>query len=157
MDFKKPVIVAGANGYEIYPNGIDPSKEILGNFFSMTDSYTNPLFGFTNGSYTDVKGIFAYYQINSVEIELPVVSGVEFSAEGMTEKTVDGKTVYVVEAADATGFATPAFLNTSKVVCNYTNGVLERDQNATVKVTVNYYWGSQTVNANVVVKAKPKA
>ena len=157
VDFKKPVIVAGANGYEIYPNGIDPSKEILGNFFSMTDSYANPLFGFTNGSYTDVNGIFAYYQINSVEIELPVVSGVEFSAEGMTKKTVDGKTVYVVETADTTGFATPAFLNTSKVVCNYTNGVLERDQNATVKVTVNYYWGSQTVNANVVVKAKPKA
>lgn len=39
---------------------------------------------------------------------------------------------------------------------DYGNEVLERNQVVNIPVTVEYYWGKQTVNAQVTINAFPK-
>ena len=47
---------------------------------------------------------------------------------------------------------TVSVLNTVNVVCDYTNGVLLQATTVSFPITVNYYWGTQTVNSSVIVK-----
>ena len=161
VDFRKPVLVGAVAGEKVYYDGVDPTRIPLGAFFTMSDSYGNPLFSFDTETeaYVDAKEIFAYFKIKSVEVELPVVSGIQFSTDGMTK--VAGKdNTYTYAAAEGKTLEKVNFLNNCKIVCNYTSGVLERDQlNKVIKVTVKYYWGSQTKESSFDFMAgtKPKA
>ncbi len=164
VDFKKPVIVGGAKNYSIAPNGIDPSKESIGNFFTLTDSYGNALFGKAEGAtaWSDVKGIYDFYKVESASIDFSkvAVSGVTFSMEG------PGGTVTAPVAGTETTPANPAYvanlskvanLNDIKVVCDYGNEVLEKQQVVEIPVTVKYSWGTQTVKATVTILPFPAA
>lgn len=146
IDFKKPVEIMGNEGYTIYPDGINPSREALGNFFTMQDSYGNDIFSKKGNSFVDPYGIFDYYEIMSFSIDFTKAkaSGVTFSlqGDGATE-TPKGSGIYTV--APATGdFLTIDALNDVQVVCDYGNEYLEKNQEVYIPVTIEYYWGKQT-------------
>lgn len=157
IDFKKPVVLKDANGYSIYPDGINPSREALGNFFSMNDSYGNAIFSKSGNSFVDPNGIFGYYEIMSFTIDFTKInaSGVTFSLQG-TGATEDANKPGVYVVKNATGNLTVDALNNVKVVCDYGNEYLEHNQPVTIPVTIEYYWGKQTVNSQVVINAFPK-
>lgn len=150
INFRKPMTVTGSNGFEVKPNGIDPTKEVLGNFFSMSDYFGNKFFSKTATGFVENDGLFAYYQIKSIDIDLSkvTVNGVSFTVEG-AGTPVNG--VYTVENGDGSDL-TVSVLNTVNVVCDYTNGVLLQATTVSFPITVNYYWGTQTVNSSVIVK-----
>ena len=149
INFRKPVTVVGVNNYEVKPDGINPKKEALGNFFSMTDYFGNALFNNTAAGYADNQGLFGYYQIESIKVDLTGLSnnGVTFSVEGATSSNNE---VYTIE--NAAGDLTADVLNDVKVVCDYTSEVLEQTVTVKIPVTVTYYWGTQKVEATVTVK-----
>lgn len=149
INFRKPVTVVGVNNYEVKPDGINPKKEALGNFFSMTDYFGNALFNNTAAGYADNQGLFGYYQIESIKVDLTDLSnnGVTFSVEGATSSNNE---VYTIE--NAAGDLTADVLNDVKVVCDYTSEVLEQTVTVKIPVTVTYYWGTQKVEATVTVK-----
>lgn len=150
INFRKPMTVTGSNGFEVKPNGIDPTKEVLGNFFSMSDYFGNKFFSKTATGFVENDGLFAYYQIKSIDIDLSkvTVNGVSFTVEN-AGTPVNG--VYTVENGDGSDL-TVSVLNTVNVVCDYTNGVLLQATTVSFPITVNYYWGTQTVNSSVIVK-----
>lgn len=162
VDFRKPITVAGVNNYVVSPNGLDPKKEALGNFFTMTDYFGNPLFKKGTAGYVDNtneagKSVFKYYQIDSISVNLTglTANGVSFTVEGAQAGTGENAEVYTVKPAAGT---TPAILdytvlNNVKVVCGYTTNILQKPVEVKIPVTVNYYWGTQTVYADVTIKA----
>lgn len=157
IDFKKPVELKGAEGYPIYPDGINPSRKALGNFFSMNDSYGNAIFSESGNSFVDPNGIFGYYEIMSFTIDFTKInaSGVTFSLQG-TGATEDANKPGVYVVKNATGNLTVNSLNEVEVVCDYGNEYLEHNQTVTIPVTIEYYWGKQTVDSKVVINAFPK-
>lgn len=159
VDFRRPITVAGVNNYVVTPNGLDPNKEALGNFFTMTDYFGNPLFKKGTAGYVDNtneagKSVFEYYMIQSISINLKGLSGngVTFTAENKGEAMTATDGVYTIAAA-AGSELTYEVLNDVKVVCGYTTPILQKPVEVKIPVTVNYYWGTQTVYADVTIKA----
>lgn len=153
INFRKPITVTGTNGYEVMPDGINPKKEALGNFFSMTDHFGNSLFTNTADGFVDNQGLFAYYQIQSIKIDFSGISnsGVRFDVEN-AKKIADG----VYEVSKLTSDLSASVLNNVKIVCDYTTIVLQQTITVKIPVTVTYYWGTQTVEATVTIKPNKK-
>lgn len=158
IDFKRPIVLKGAEGYSIYPNGIDPSQEPLGDFFTMKDSYTNPLFVLENNKYVSYKGIYDFYDVATLSIDFSkvAVSGVTFKmmavegSDAVVEQSETNAKLYTATISDVDA------LNEIMVVCDYGNEVLEKDQVVKLPITVAYSWGTQSVDAQVTIKAFPK-
>lgn len=158
IDFKRPIVLKGAEGYSIYPNGIDPSQEPLGDFFTMKDSYTNPLFVLENNKYVSYKGIYDFYDVATLSIDFSkvAVSGVTFKmmavegSDAVVEQSETNAKLYTATISDVDA------LNDIMVVCDYGNEVLEKDQVVKLPITVAYSWGTQSVEAQVTIKAFPK-
>lgn len=158
IDFKRPIVLKGAEGYSIYPNGIDPSQEPLGDFFTMKDSYTNPLFVLENNKYVSYKGIYSFYDVATLSIDFSkvAVSGVTFKmmavegSEAVVEQSETNAKLYTATISNVDA------LNEIMVVCDYGNEVLEKDQVVKLPITVAYSWGTQSVDAQVTIKAFPK-
>lgn len=158
IDFKRPIVLKGAEGYSIYPNGIDPSQEPLGDFFTMKDSYGNALFALKDGAYADVNEIYDFYDVATLSIDFSqvAVSGVTFkmmAAEGSTATVTQdatNKNLYTANISEVSD------LNDIMVVCDYGNEVLEKDQVVKLPIKVAYSWGTQSVDAQVTIKAFPK-
>lgn len=157
IDFKRPIVLKGAEGYSIYPNGIDPSQEPLGDFFTMKDSYTNPLFVLENNKYVSYKGIYSFYDVATLSIDFSkvAVSGVTFKmmavegSEAVVEQSETNAKLYTATISNVDA------LNEIMVVCDYGNEVLEKDQVVKLPITVAYSWGTQSVDAQVTIKAFP--
>ena len=124
----------------------------------MKDSYGNALFALQNNAYADVNGIYNFYKVASLSIDFSqvAVSGVTFkmmaaagSSATVTQDTTN-KNLYTanISSVDA--------LNDIMVVCDYGNEVLEKDQVVKLPITVAYSWGTQSVEAQVTIKAFPK-
>lgn len=168
VDFARPLTVAPTEeAYQIYRNGYDPFKGRLGGFFTMIDAYDNPLFVYNaetgmSAEKSNLTGIFKYYEIESIKIDFSKISasGVKFYAmrNGVAATPVDGTTdVYLFEKkADSNGFSVE-ILNQVEVVCDYVSELLQTPQNDNIEITVNYYWGSQTIKAPIVVNPKQQA
>lgn len=158
IDFKRPIVLKGAEGYSIYPNGIDPSQEPLGDFFTMKDSYGNALFALQNNAYADVNDIYNFYKVATLSIDFSqvAVSGVTFKmmaaagSSATVTQDATNKNLYTanISSVDA--------LNEIMVVCDYGNEVLEKDQVVKLPITVAYSWGTQSVEAQVTIKAFPQ-
>lgn len=172
INFRRPVTVTGANGYNVIANGIVANREMLGNFFTMKDYFGWPLFVkntsglyvdyFGEGEYKGTTGLFDYYTIQEIQINLSQASSgaVDFAAElkaGVTNISLSKVAgVYSVKpVSPATKLGVEA-LNNVEVVIDYKNNLLEKDLPVTIPVTVKYYWGTQTVNANVTIKPNRK-
>lgn len=155
INFRKPVTVTGVNNYVVSPDGKDPKKEELGNFFTMVDYFGNSLFlkganGYVANETKAGKDMFDWYQISEIKIDLTGLSenGVTFTVEGATK----AGEVYTVAPATAGGVLDVDVLNDVKIVCDYKTTILEQAITVKVPVTVTYYWGTQMVEATVTVK-----
>lgn len=167
VDFARPLTVAPTNeAYQIYRNGYDPFKGRLGGFFTMIDAYDNPLFVYDavtgmSAEKSNLTGIFKYYEIESIKVDFSKISasGVKFYAmrNGVAATPVAGTTdVYLFEKKAGTNGFSVEILNQVEVVCDYVSELLQTPQDDNIEITVNYYWGSQTIKAPIVVNPKQK-
>ena len=159
INFRKPVTVTGVNNYTVSPDGKDPKKEELGNFFTMVDYFGNSLFlkganGYVANETKAGQDMFAWYQISEIKIDLTGLSanGLTFTVEGAPAGTGDNAEVYTVAPATTGGVLGVDVLNDVKIVCDYKTNILENPVTVKVPVTVTYYWGTQKVEATVTVK-----
>jgi hypothetical protein len=156
VDFYKPVFVKGSTGYDVeFSNVEGATKTPLAALFTMTDTWTpkHNLFDYnaTTGTATDTNGIYDYYEIQSIDVDLSAyktsnLGGAIFSMEGAAV-TANGNDKYTVDATNVANLAS------SLIVTDYRNAVINNQVSFTFPVTVNYYWGSQ--KANITVNIKP--
>ena len=124
----------------------------------MKDSYGNALFALKDGAYADVNEIYDFYDVATLSIDFSqvAVSGVTFkmmAAEGSTATVTQDATNKNLYTANISKVSD---LNDIMVVCDYGNEVLEKDQVVKLPITVAYSWGTQSVDAQVTIKAFPK-
>jgi hypothetical protein len=156
VDFYKPIFVKGSTSYDVEFSNVDgATKTPLAALITMTDTWTpkSSLFDYnaTTGTATDTNGIYDYYEIQSIDVDLSAyktsnLGGAIFSMEGPAV-TANGNDKYTVDATSVANLAS------SLIVTDYRNAVINNDASLTFPVTVNYYWGSQ--ESKVTVKIKP--
>lgn len=165
VDVVRPVFVENIKDelgniktYPIYPNGVLPFEALLGSFFTMHDSYNGSLFALEDGKYVDLEGRFAYYEIQDITIDFSKTSasGVKFyvTRNGSKATPEDGTTdKYKFSYTNNKGFSVD-ILNQVEIVCEYTNEQLQQPQPSSFELTVNSYWGEQTITVPMTINPK---
>lgn len=160
VNFNRPLFINGISPAEdIYPDGYNSYKALLGKFFTLTDAYQNQLFTVdeATGKYVepeDLAGIFKFYEIESIEVDFSKtnVDGVEFyMLRNGSPVTTASANKYVFNKQTSAKGLSVEILNQVEVKCDYKREVLQKMTPSSFKVTVNYYWGSieATVGINV--------
>jgi len=165
VDVVRPVFVenikdelGNVKTYPIYPNGVLPFEALLGSFFTMHDSYNGSLFALKDGKYVDLEGRFAYYEIQDITIDFSKTSasGVKFyvTRNGSKATPVAGTTdKYKFSYTQNKGFSVE-ILNQVEIVCEYTHEQLQQPQPSSFELTVNSYWGEQTITVPMTINPK---
>ena len=165
VDVVRPVFVenikdelGNVKTYPIYPNGVLPFEALLGSFFTMHDSYNGSLFALKDGKYVDLEGRFAYYDIQDITIDFSKTSasGVKFyvTRNGAKVEPVAGTTdKYKFPYTQNKGFSVE-ILNQVEIVCEYTHEQLQQPQPSSFELTVNSYWGEQTITVPMTINPK---
>lgn len=173
VDFVRPIYVNKLDEpFEIYPTGYDPFKATLGELFTMEDDYGHSLFVFDSetNKFTEPNGylgIFKYYEIQSIVIDFNQAANEAVGVKFSVERTINGNTTVldpvagkpntyeVVKRSADDGFSVE-ILNQVEMVCDYVSEQLQSVQNTKVNITINYYWGSQTVSTDLQINPKSK-
>ena len=106
----------------------------------------------------DLEGRFAYYEIQDITIDFSKTSasGVKFyvTRNGAKVEPVAGTTdKYKFSYTQNKGFSVE-ILNQVEIVCEYTHEQLQQPQPSSFELTVNSYWGEQTITVPMTINPK---
>jgi hypothetical protein len=148
VNFFKPVFAEGAEDYTVKPNGIDPTETPVAAIFTLKDAYSNDIIKYnaTNQAVSDPYGIYNYYQISKVIVDLSQIEivGIDFSVQGANTTDL-GNGKYEIDATNVANLAS------NKIVTVYRNPAITKDKKVTIPVEIQHYWGSQNVSVEVTV------
>jgi hypothetical protein len=148
VNFFKPVFAEGALDYTVKPNGIDPTETPVAAIFTLKDAYSNDIIKYnaTTQAVSDPYGIYNYYQISKVIVDLSQIEivGIDFSVQGANTTDL-GNGKYEIDAANVANLAS------NKIVTVYRNPAITKDKKVTIPVEIQHYWGSQNVSVEVTV------
>ena len=153
IEFIRPVDVLAGSSLTVNYDGVNVKAFQLGSLFNIFETVgNNKLFLPDGKSFKDNQGLYEFYDVQSVDIDLTAcqtyMDVTLVDANGNDVTPVAG-TKYKYNAVDISNVAD---LGNYSILFDYNTETLVHEQTVNVKMVVNYSWGSQSVTIPVTLK-----